>query len=122
MASFDELKAKYSAVLDKGHDVGMTVQNLNAEGDKLLLRGVVPSEHAKDAIWDAVKAVDASLGDITVDVSVQAGLKYTVKSGDTLSKIAKRFYGDANHYKAIAAASGIDNPDRIDVGQEVTLP
>ena len=122
MASFDELKAKYSSVLDKGHDVGMTVQNLNAEGDKLLLRGVVPSEHGKDAIWDAVKAVDASLGDITVDVSVQAGLKYTVKSGDTLGKIAKRFYGDANHYKAIAAASGIDNPDRIDVGQEVTLP
>ena len=75
MASFDELKAKYSSVLDKGHDVGMTVQNLNAEGDKLLLRGVVPSEHGKDAIWDAVKAVDASLGDITVDVSVQAGFE-----------------------------------------------
>ena len=109
-------------MLDEGHNVGLNVQNLNAEGDKLLLRGVVPSEHAKNAIWDAVKAVDASLGDITVDVNVQSGLKYTVKSGDTLGKIAKRFYGDAGHYKAIAAASGIDNPDRIDVGQEVTLP
>ncbi|NOT64310.1 MAG: LysM peptidoglycan-binding domain-containing protein [Acidobacteria bacterium] len=122
MASFDELKAKYNSVLDKGDDVGMTVQNLNAEGDKLLIRGVVPSEHGKNAIWDAVKAVDASLSDVIVDVNVQSGLKYTVKSGDTLSKIAKRFLGDANAYHSIAKASGIDNPDRIDVGQEITLP
>jgi nucleoid-associated protein YgaU len=122
MASFDELKAKYNSVLDKGDDIGMTVQNLNAEGDKLLIRGVVPSEFGKNAIWDAVKAVDASLSDVIIDVNVQSGLKYTVKSGDTLSKIAKRFLGDANAYHAIAKASGIDNPDRIDVGQEITLP
>ena len=121
MASFDELKAKYNSVLDKGHEIGMTVQNLNAEGDKLLIRGVVCSDYAKNEIWDAVKAVDASLGDVIVDVNVQSGLTYTVKSGDTLSKIAKRFLGDANAYHSIAKASGIDNPDRIDVGQEVTL-
>ena len=122
MASFDELKAKYNSVITKGHEIGLTVHNLNMEGDKLLIRGVVPSEYAKNELWDAVKAVDSSLGDVTIDVNLQAGLKYTVVSGDTLGKIAKRFYGDAGHYKAIAAASGIDNPDRIDVGQEVTLP
>jgi nucleoid-associated protein YgaU len=122
MASFDELKAKYNAVLDKGHDVGMTVQNLNLEGEQLLIRGVVPSDYAKNQLWDVAKGIDASVSDLVLDVNVQSGLKYTVKSGDTLSKIAKRFYGDANHYHQIAAASGISNPDRIDVGQEVTLP
>ena len=122
MASFDELKAKYNAVLDKGHDVGMTVQNLNMEGEQLLIRGVVPSDYAKNELWDVAKGIDASVSDLILDVNVQSGLKYTVKSGDTLSKIAKRFYGDANHYHQIAAASGISNPDRIDVGQEVTLP
>ncbi|MBI1763256.1 MAG: LysM peptidoglycan-binding domain-containing protein [Acidobacteria bacterium] len=122
MASLDELKAKYNAVLDKGHEVGMTVQNLNLEGEQLLIRGVVPSDYAKNELWDAAKGVDASVSDLMLDVNVQSGLKYTVKSGDTLSKIAKRFYGEANHYHQIAAASGIDNPDRIDVGQEVTLP
>lgn len=122
MASFDELKAKYNAVLDKGHDVGMTVQNLNMEGEQLLIRGVVPSDYAKNELWDVAKGVDASVSDLILDVNVQSGLKYTVKSGDTLSKIAKRFYGDPNHYHQIAAASGISNPDRIDVGQEVTLP
>ncbi|MBL8172832.1 MAG: LysM peptidoglycan-binding domain-containing protein [Acidobacteria bacterium] len=122
MASFDELKAKYNAVLETGHDVGLNVQNLNLEGDKLLIRGVVPSEHGKNELWDAVKAIDANLADVIVDINVQSGLTYEVKSGDTLSKIAKRFYGDASHYPAIAKASGIDNPDLIKVGQVVTLP
>jgi nucleoid-associated protein YgaU len=122
MASFEELQSKYQAVLDKGHDVGLNVQNLNMEGDKLLIRGVVPSEHAKDQLWNAIKSVDASVSDAIIDVNVQSGLSYTVKSGDTLSKIAKRFYGDANHYHQIAAANGIDNPDRINVGQELKLP
>lgn len=122
MASFDELKAKYNAVLEKGHEIGMTVQNLNMEGDKLLIRGVVPSDYAKNEIWDAIKGVDASVSDAIIDVNVQSGLTYTVVSGDTLSKIAKRFYGDAGHYNAIAKASGIDNPDKINVGQVITLP
>lgn len=122
MASFEELQSKYQAVLDKGHDVGLNVQNLNMEGDKLLIRGVVPSDYAKDQLWNAVKSVDASVSDAIIDVNVQSGLSYTVKSGDTLSAIAKRFYGDANHYHQIAAANGIANPDRINVGQELKLP
>ena len=122
MASLDELKSKYNAVLEKGEDVGLNVQNLNMEGDKLLIRGVVPSEHAKDQLWNAIKSVDANVSDAIIDVNVQSGLTYSVKSGDTLSKIAKRFYGDANHYHQIAQASGISNPDQIEVGQEITLP
>lgn len=122
MASFDELKAKYNAVLEKGHEVGLTVQNLNLEGEQLLLRGVVPSDFAKNELWDEIKKVDASAADLIADINVQSDLVYTVKSGDTLSKIAKRFYGELNHYHAIAKHNGIDNPDRIDVGQEIKLP
>lgn len=122
MASFDELKSKYSAVLEKGHDVGLNVQNVNEEDGKILIRGTVPSEYAKDQLWNVIKGIDASVSDATIDINVQSGSTYTVVSGDTLSKIAKRFYGDANHYHQIAQASGIDNPDHIEVGQEVTLP
>lgn len=122
MASFDELKSKYNAVLEKGHDVGLNVQNVNEEDGKILIRGVVPSAYAKDQLWEVIKGIDASVSDATIDINVQSGLTYSVKSGDTLSKIAKRFYGDANHYKAIAQASGISNPDHIEVGQEITLP
>lgn len=124
MASFDDLKAKYSAVLSKGHEVGLNVQNLNLEGDKLLIRGVVPSDYAKNEIWDEIKKVDASLGDIIADVNVQSGLTYTVVSGDTLSKIAKRFYGNANDYNKIFNANRdqLSDPDKIRVGQELKLP
>jgi nucleoid-associated protein YgaU len=49
---------------------------------------------------------------------------YTVQSGDSLSKIAKRIYGDANKWHAIFAANRdqIKNPDLIQPGQVLTLP
>ena len=47
---------------------------------------------------------------------------YTVVSGDTLFAIAERFYGDGNRYPEIAEASGIANPDLINIGQVVTIP
>jgi nucleoid-associated protein YgaU len=49
---------------------------------------------------------------------------YTVVSGDTLSKIAKREYGDANKWHAIYDANRdkIKNPDLIYPGQVLTLP
>lgn len=47
---------------------------------------------------------------------------YTVQSGDTLSAIAKRVYGDANAYRMIANANGISNPNRISVGQTIRIP
>ncbi|MEV7025310.1 LysM peptidoglycan-binding domain-containing protein [Kitasatospora sp. NPDC093558] len=51
-----------------------------------------------------------------------AAQTYTVEPGDTLWAVAERFYGDGNRYRDIAAASGIDNPDVIDVGQVLTIP
>jgi nucleoid-associated protein YgaU len=49
---------------------------------------------------------------------------YTVVSGDSLSKIAKRFYGDANAYQKIFEANRdkLTDPDRIQVGQVLTIP
>ena len=49
---------------------------------------------------------------------------YTVVSGDTLSKIAKREYGDATKWQAIYQANRdkIKNPDLIYPGQVLTLP
>ncbi|MFC4518228.1 LysM peptidoglycan-binding domain-containing protein [Streptomyces ehimensis] len=47
---------------------------------------------------------------------------YTVEPGDTLWAVAERFYGDGNRYRDIAAASRIDNPDVVNVGQVLTIP
>lgn len=54
-----------------------------------------------------------------------AGDTYTVKSGDSLSKIAKAHYGDAMKWKQVYEANKAligNNPDMIHPGQELTLP
>jgi hypothetical protein len=47
---------------------------------------------------------------------------YTVKAGDTLSKIAQSFYGDASQWTRIAEANDLPDPDRISVGQRLVIP
>ncbi len=54
----------------------------------------------------------------------QQGRTYTVVAGDSLSKIAKREYGDASKWRAIYEANRdqIKNPDLIHPGQVLNLP
>src|SRR5882757_8941034 len=47
---------------------------------------------------------------------------HTVVAGETLSALALRFYGDAELYRLIAAASGIADPNVINVGQRLIMP
>lgn len=73
----------------------------------------------------------ADFSDVTTGESTEApapsstgGKTYTVKSGDSLSKIAKAEYGDASKWKQIYEANKdkIKNPDLIYPGQEFTIP
>jgi nucleoid-associated protein YgaU len=49
---------------------------------------------------------------------------YIVQGGDTLSKIAKEYYGDANRYMDIfnANTDKLSDPNKIKVGQELVIP
>ena len=51
-------------------------------------------------------------------------VKYTVQSGDSLSKIAQQQYGDGKKWRAIFEANRdqISNPDLIHPGQVLTIP
>jgi nucleoid-associated protein YgaU len=85
-------------------------------------------------IFDDKNASDktkADFSDVTSGASTSSptpattgGQSYTVKSGDSLSKIAKHFYGDANEWHRIYDANKdkIKNPDLIHPGQEFTIP
>ncbi len=123
MADLETLKSKYRSVIDTAAEVGMDVQHIHIQDEKLYVSGLVASENAKDAIWDAVKRINPAYDDIHPDINIGAG-KYTVQSGDSLSKIAKNVYGDANAYHQIfnANTDKLDDPDKIQVGQELTLP
>ena len=49
---------------------------------------------------------------------------YTVKAGDTLSRISQQFYGNANQYNKIFEANRdqLSDPDKIKPGQELKIP
>jgi nucleoid-associated protein YgaU len=135
---FDELKQKYQTVLNVSDQEHIQFQNLHIQDNKLFIRGTAPSEDAKNKFWDQVKLVNPNADDITADISVsqqqaqaatvgggsQNAQAYTVKSGDTLSKISKQFYGDANEYMRIFYANRdkLKDPDKIQVGQELQIP
>jgi LysM repeat protein len=48
--------------------------------------------------------------------------KYQVQTGDVLSKISQRFYGDATLFGLIAAANQLPDPNKIAVGQVLSIP
>ena len=47
---------------------------------------------------------------------------YTVRRGDTLGRIARRFYGDASKYPLIVSANRISDPDQLSIGQRLVIP
>jgi nucleoid-associated protein YgaU len=131
MANLEQLKTKYEPVLRVIGEQGAQLKNLHIQDDKLFMRAAAPTEEAKGYIWTAIKDVDRAnddlLADITVDSSLPAPKRtesYTVKSGDTLSKISKQFYGDANRYMKIFDANKdvLKDPDKIQPGQVLRIP
>ena len=61
---------------------------------------------------------------MTVDAPADESRYYTVKSGDTLSKISREMYDDANQYQTIFEANEpmLKSPDRIYPGQVLRIP
>jgi nucleoid-associated protein YgaU len=129
MVDLDTLKKKYQPVLDHGQKRGVSWKNVHIENNKLLIRGAAPTEAIKNEIWIKIKDIAPLYEDLTADITVDASLKvpetlYTVVAGDSLSKIAKHFYGNANEYMKIFEANKdqLKNPDLIKPGQVLRIP
>lgn len=133
---FQQLRQKYLPALQVADQQGVKMTHFQLQQGKLYIRGIAPSEAAKNKVWDQIKMVDPSYSDLTADIVVQSipgtdgttgtaqSKTYTVKSGDTLSKISREFYGDADEYMRIFYANRdkIHDPDMIKVGQVLTIP
>jgi len=67
---------------------------------------------------------DVQGGSTTTAPAADATQTYTVVAGDTLSKIARKFYGQANNWNKIFQANKdqIKNPDMIRPGQVFKIP
>ena len=129
MATFEEQKAKYQSVIQLMQSEGIQVANLHQQDGKLFIKGTAPSLEAANKVWDEIKRINPKLDDITADFPVNpsmasANRTYTVKAGDTLSKISQQFYGNAKEYMRIFNANKdkLKDPDHIAVGQELKIP
>jgi nucleoid-associated protein YgaU len=122
------IQAKYQSVLDLGEKLGAQNGAVTEANGVLTVTGLVETEYDKNLLWDQIKEVGgATPSDIIADIRVSTTdyyAKYTVKSGDTLGKIAKHFYDAPLLYTEIFKANTdiLDHPDRIEVGQILTIP
>lgn len=118
--------------------------NAEEHEGKLHFKGTVTTEAEKNEIWTAIKTIPTWERDIVADIRVTGGAgtapgtataaakapaqpesrTYTVKSGDTLSKIAKETSGNANDYMKIFELNRdqLSDPDKIKPGQVLKLP
>lgn len=100
---------------------------------KLHFVGSVKTEADKNELWSAIKTIPEWKDEVVADIKVTgggaaaaapAGKTYTVKAGDTLSKIAKEHLGDGNAYMKIYEANRdqLNDPNLIKPGQVLKLP
>ncbi len=131
MDRFEELKGKYGSALKVLERKGFRMHNLHLQDDKLFIKATAGTQELKNLVWGEIKSVDRTFGDLTCDISVDPSVApppepraHTVQAGDTLSKIAKQFYGDANKYVKIFEANKdqLSDPNKIRVGQVLKIP
>jgi nucleoid-associated protein YgaU len=123
------LRDKYNHAIQVAK--GFRMQGSAEERDgKLYFKGMVQNQDEVNKIWDAIKTVpdwrNDIVGEVTIDPNAKAAAArtYTVKAGDTLGKIAKEHFGDANAYMKIFEANKdqLSDPDKIKPGQVLKIP
>jgi nucleoid-associated protein YgaU len=110
-------------------NVGYEIENLKVElnNDVIVIHGSANNQAEKEKVIlalgnvDGISAVDDRL---TVEEQIPTSTFYTVKSGDTLSKIAKAQYGNAMKYMEIFEANQpmLSDPNKIYPGQVLRIP
>lgn len=122
---------KYIADILKKQNEEVEGLELDIVDDMIKLRGKCKnSETLEKAILIAgnitgISKVSADgLKLIGKELKASKGKYYTIKSGDNLSKLAKKFLGDGNKYMDIVKANKgiIDDPDKIYPGQTIRIP
>jgi nucleoid-associated protein YgaU len=124
------VRERYQSLIDLANQSGVSNLQVNEEGEVLHVSGTVGSEEAKQRLWDEYNRIDPDMrsGDLVLNVEVAGGggggseETYTVKGGDTLSKIGQQHgVGWREIHEANRDVIG-DNPDKIFPGQKLRIP
>ncbi len=98
------------------------------EGDILKIKGMTKTQYEKNILWDKIKEIGGEHpSDIKANITVEDDSVYhrhTVKSGESLSKIAKHYYGDPMKYTKIFDANTniLKDPNVIHPDQVLVIP
>jgi nucleoid-associated protein YgaU len=123
-----KLKEKYDPVLKLGESFEIRDGYVDESDNILKIGGMARYQYEKDRLWDEIKSIGGEEpSDIEADIKVENKDVYamhTVEKGETLGKIAKKYYGKPSKYKEIYEANSdiLDNPDLIHPGQELKIP
>jgi nucleoid-associated protein YgaU len=121
------LKEKYAAVLKLGDELKVKGSDVKEEGGKLTIKGMAEYGIDRDHLWDLIKKQAGWEKEVVADIKVEKTDVYghwVVKSGDSLSKIAKDVYDNGNLYMKIFEANKdqLKDPNAIKPGQKLVLP
>jgi len=122
------VKGKYQALLNLGEELKITGGDVTEEAGILKIKGQAATQYEKNLLWDKIKELGGeNPSDIKANITVADESVYhrhTVKSGESLSKIAKKYYGDPMKYKKIFEANTniLKNPDVIHPDQVLVIP
>jgi LysM repeat protein len=122
------VKTKYQSVLDLGVSLNIQDGDVKEENGVLYVNGLAKNQYEKNLLWDEIKKVGGETpSDIVADIKVADTSLYAthkVVKGESLSKIAKHYYGNPMKYVEIFKANGatLKNPDIIHPGQELIIP
>ena len=120
------VRDKYQSLIDLANQSGVSNLQVSEEGDVLHLSGTAPSEEVKQKLWDEYNRIDPDMrsGDLVMNIEAGGGggeETYTVKSGDSLSKIGHH-YGVSWQEIFEANKDQIKDPDKIFPGQTLRIP
>lgn len=101
--------------------------NFDAASSTVHVAGTAKDQATKEKVilcCGNISGVEKVTEDLAVKQSAPAGQYHTVVSGETLSAIAKKYYGDANKYPEIFEANKpmLKHPDKIYPGQSLRIP
>lgn len=122
------LQNKYKAVLDLGMELNVQDGSVEEADGKLKIKGTTQTQYEKNVMWDKIKEIGGdNPADLAADIKVAVTdyyHKHTVAKGESLSLIAKHYFGDPMKYTAIFDANKgtLDSPDVIHPGQELIIP
>jgi LysM repeat protein len=121
------LMDKYSDLFALANQIGLQNPDVKEEGGKIRISGQTEYQLDANRLWDNIKTHAGWENDVVADIQARKSDMFgvhTVASGDTLSKLAKAYLGDAGRYMDIFNANKdkLSNPDQIKVGQKLNIP